>query len=371
MKLHRTDLLEALGCALLAQKGKSPRAIDTLSMISPKGEGFALQAHGSMLAIEAVGRAEGPVLPFVVQTQQLRDFVAGARGELIEAVLADQYIKLQVGAQSAKVPTLTITPEEMPTLPELPAADSDEWTFRVEYADLTSLIARTIHAASREGGRYAMNALRIKTDGPKLQIAATDGRMLVIDSTAIEETDWAAQSLLPVEAGSAIKAIFQGPATLSCFVSDDGRTFALRGGGRTMIARPIEGQFPRVESVVPKGKLPGFEARRSDLIAAIKFAKGAATIDNMAVKLVPAEGGKLEIWSRGSGAEARELVDADLDSGWVGVTLNPDFALSMLSAVSSDRVRIAGDSKTSPHLIRHLADDSPWVGVLMPITVDT
>ena len=115
-------------------------------------------------------------------------------------------------------------------------------------------------------------------------------------------------------------------------------------GGRLLISRMIDGQFPAFERVIPKGNDKRVEFDRDRLTSAVKRVALLSNERSRAVKF-QIDKGKVEIASSSPEfGEAKEVLMVDYTAAPVTICFNAQYVLDFLSVVETDR--LASSSRT-------------------------
>src|SRR5437763_15469157 len=107
-------------------------------------------------------------------------------------------------------------------------------------------------------------------------------------------------------------------------------------GGRKLISRMIDGQFPAYERVIPKGNDKDIEFERERLTNAVKRVALLSNERSRAVKF-EIDKGKVEVTSSSSEfGEAREQLAVDYAGGAMAISFNAQYVLDFLNVVETD-----------------------------------
>ncbi len=147
--------------------------------------------------------------------------------------------------------------------------------------------------AAKEGGRYAVNGVAVLKRGDGTFLAATDGRCITLVRAFEEDGDDGASfggRIYPAAAfGAARKAAKRKPEAQ---LTLNGAAFVVADGVRTEFAR-VEGAFPDVHGIVPKGAVVGILRLDAELLARIQRALGATAVE-IRVHAMAADGREVE-----------------------------------------------------------------------------
>ena len=197
------------------------------------------------LAIEEPGEA---ILPVSRLTSILRE-------------TPDEEIRLDADERRTKVNT-TASEYEMPG--EDPASFADIADFapgeryhELAAGDLQRMIRRTVFAAARDEGKYAMRGVLWDMEEKKAKLVATDGKRLAVSSgpcvTQGEGEKKGHSHLVPPKAMSLLERILaDGDASQPVQVSLRANDALFKTERAVIYSRLVEGRFPPYRDVIPK-----------------------------------------------------------------------------------------------------------------------
>ena len=123
-------------------------------------------------------------------------------------------------------------------------------------------------------------------------------------------------------------------------------------GGRMLISRMIDGQFPAYERVIPKGNDKDIEFERERLTNAVKRVALLSNERSRAVKF-EIEKGKVEVTSSSSEfGEAREQLAVDYQGSAMAISFNAQYVLDFLNVVETDVVSLSLKDEVSQAVMK-------------------
>ncbi len=141
-------------------------------------------------------------------------------------------------------------------------------------------------------------------------------------------------------------------------------------GGRLLISRMIDGQFPAYERVIPKGNDKHIEFERDRLTNAVKRVALLSNERSRAVKF-QIDNGKVEVTSSSPDlGEAKETLPVDYDGASMQICFNAQYVLDFLAAVSTDIVSMELKDEVSQAMMKPVgAEGYDYTYVIMPMRV--
>ena len=295
-----------------------------------------------------------------------------APNRLARAKFAAQDLVDQLGGDRVGLIALQTLPrEDFPTLPE--AAGAARAT--LPRNAMKEMVAKTQFAITGEDTRYFLNGALFVLGNDSMSLVATDGHRLALVTTKRDGKDDA------VKGGEDAKVILPKKTLLELgklLSESDGDIFYERGenhlffevGGRMLISRMIDGQFPAYERVIPKGNDKDIEFERERLTSAVKRVALLSNERSRAVKFEISKG-KVEVTSSSSEfGEAREQLAVDYSGGTMAISFNAQYVLDFLNVVETDIVSLSLKDEVSQAVMKPIgADGYDYTYVIMPMRI--
>ena len=141
-------------------------------------------------------------------------------------------------------------------------------------------------------------------------------------------------------------------------------------GGRQLVSRMIDAQFPAYERVIPKGNDKRVEFERDRLTSAIKRVALLSSERSRAVKFKIDEG-TVEITSSSSEVgEASEILSVDYNNKAISICFNAQYLLDFLAVAESESVELQFKDEMSQAVLSPLATDGcDYTYVIMPMRI--
>jgi DNA polymerase-3 subunit beta len=141
-------------------------------------------------------------------------------------------------------------------------------------------------------------------------------------------------------------------------------------GGRVLISRMIDGQFPAYERVVPKGNDKLLEFDRERLTNAVRRVALLSNERSRAVKFEISKG-KVEVASSSSEfGEAREQISVEYTATPLTISFNAQYVLDFLNAVETEIVSLSLKDEVSQAVMKPVAAEGyDYTYVIMPMRI--
>jgi DNA polymerase-3 subunit beta len=141
-------------------------------------------------------------------------------------------------------------------------------------------------------------------------------------------------------------------------------------GGRLLISRMIDGQFPAFERVIPKSNDKRVEFDRDRLTAAVRRVALLSNERSRAVKF-QIEDGKVEIASSSPEfGEAKEVLMVEYSAAPVTICFNAQYVLDFLGVAETDTVSLEFKDEMSQAVMKPINPDGyDYTYVIMPMRI--
>jgi DNA polymerase-3 subunit beta len=297
--------------------------------------------------------------------------------EIIKA-LPDTDIRIEENKNGVKVAAdrfdsrmQTLPREDFPTLPD----GSGEYSATLPRDVLKHMVSKTQFAITGEDTRYFLNGALFIQGAESMSLVSTDGHRLALITVAREKAKGKGKGAEEERVILPRKTLLELGRLLS---EGDGDIRYERGenhlffdiGGRLLISRMIDGQFPAFERVIPKSNDKRIEFDRDRLTSAVKRVALLSNERSRAVKF-QIDKGKVEIASSSPEfGEAKEIIIVEYDGPPVTICFNAQYVLDFLSVVETDSVGLEFKDEMSQAVMKPVgAEGYDYTYVIMPMRV--
>ena len=265
----------------------------------------------------------------------------------------------------------TLPREDFPTLPD----GTGVYTATLPREVLKNMVAKTQFAITGEDTRYFLNGALFIQRPDSMSLVSTDGHRLALITVPRDKAKSRAKSpdeervILPrktlLELG---RLLSEGDGDIQYERGENHLFFEV--GGRLLISRMIDGQFPAFERVIPKGNDKRVEFDRDRLTNAVKRVALLSNERSRAVKF-QIDKGKVEIASSSPEfGEAKEVLMVEYDAAPVTICFNAQYVLDFLSVIETDSVGLEFKDEMSQAVMKPIgAEGYDYTYVIMPMRV--
>jgi len=271
----------------------------------------------------------------------------------------------------------TLPREDFPSLPEAGATPSAT----LPRGALKEMVSKTHFAITGEDTRYFLNGALFVLRPDSMSLVATDGHRLALvtaprDGTPTKDrggapaaSDQEVRAILPKKTlGELSRLVAEGDEDIRYERGENHLFFDV--GGRLLISRMIDGQFPAYERVIPKGNDKRIEFERDRITNAVRRVALLSNERSRAVKF-QIDKNKVDVTSSSPDVgEARETLPVDYSGGSMQICFNAQYVLDFLSVVTTDLISLELKDEVSQAVMRPVAAEGyEYTYVIMPMRV--
>jgi DNA polymerase III subunit beta len=354
--VERKNTIPILANVLMEAKGDEVRFLATDLEVGLRSRCAAAVAKGGSLTLPAKKFYE--IVKSLPETADIR--IAEDKGGV--KVAADRFdSRMQ-----------TLPREDFPTLPEN-SGGGDAPRATLPRAAIKEMVAKTAFAITGEDTRYFLNGALFVLRPDAMSLVATDGHRLALvtvprDAKMAKDAD-EVKAILPKKTlGELSRLLQEGDADIQYERGENHLFFDV--GGRLLISRMIDGQFPAYERVIPKGNDKRIEFERDRLTNAVKRVALLSNERSRAVKF-QVDNGKVDVTSSSPDlGEAKETLPVEYSGPPLQICFNAQYVLDFLSAASTDVVSLELKDEVSQAVMKPVgAEGYDYTYVIMPMRV--
>ena len=266
----------------------------------------------------------------------------------------------------------TLPHEDFPTLPQAGGAFSAV----LGRAVLREMVAKTQFAITGDDTRYFLNGALFEFKTDVISLIATDGHRLAIVSVEREkvkggkgESNEEIRAILPRKTLWELNRLLgEGEDNVKYERGENHLFFDI--GGRVLISRMIDAQFPAYERVIPTNNDKQIQFERDRLTSAIKRVALLSNERSRAVKF-QMDNNQVEISSSSPElGEAKELLPVDYAGGSVQICFNAQYVLDFLNVAGTESVTLEFKDEMSQAVMKPVgANGCEYTYVIMPMRV--
>ena len=271
----------------------------------------------------------------------------------------------------------TLPREDFPTLPDA----HGKVVVTLARDVVKQMVSKTQFAITGEDTRYFLNGALFVLRPDSMSLVSTDGHRLALVTVPRDKADKGSDKAKKTAAEGEDRVILPRKTLLELgrlLSEGDGDIQFERGenhlffdvGGRLLISRMIDGQFPAFERVIPKSNDKRVEFDRDRLTSAVRRVALLSNERSRAVKF-QIDKGKVEIASSSPEfGEAKEVLIVDYSAAPVTICFNAQYVIDFLGAVETDGVALEFKDEMSQAVMSPVgADGYSYTYVIMPMRI--
>lgn len=361
LRCERDTLGEALQTAGRAVSGRGGQ-LPVLSGLHMALTGDQLVITGSDLELTIArtltvnGEVDGTA---VIPAKLLIDVVRSLEPGAIELEFGDLELTIRGGRSEFAI--RTIPSDEFPQLPE---AAGPEVT--IEAKSFVAALAQVVPAASGDDSRPILTGVLLSAVESGLRLVATDSYRLAIaeiPGAAVLDSDQSV--LVPSRALAEVQRIVGDQPELTLQLGESEASFSVEG--LLVTTRLIDGDFPRVEGLIPTDPGNQLVVQRESALDAVRRVRLLAQESTPLRLVMSPEGLEIVAITQDVG-EGHESVDATYSGEELTIAFNPAFLVDGLDIAPGQEVTLHTIDSLKPAVLR-VSDNDNFLYLLMPVRV--
>jgi DNA polymerase-3 subunit beta len=320
----------------------------------------------SQMGVDVQAETAGRVL---VSGRLLAEITRALPNQPVQVEVSGPRAEITCGTARFTLPTMPV--EDYPSLPDMPTVAG-----AIDADDFAQAVAQVAVAAGRDDTLPVLTGVRIDMEGEKLTMIATDRyRLAIRDLTWRPGTaDASMAALVPARTLSDTAKAMAAGKEVTIALSQGGvgeGLMGFSGAGRRTTTRLLDGEFPKVRSLLPDSHSAQAKVSAAAMTEVVKRVSLVAE-RNTPVRLSFEQGVLILEAGSSDDAQAVERVDADLDGDDISIAFNPGFLLEGLSAIDSPVAQLSFTTSTKPALLsgrpaKDAEADDAYKYLIMPV----
>lgn len=252
--------------------------------------------------------------------------------------------------------------------------------FSVDAATFKDAVGQVSFAAAPDDTRPVLAGVLVKLQGGTLTLAAADGFRLAVRTVELSQAGADITMIVPA------RALVEVARLVSTEEGQEVRVASTASGNQVLFAfgqteltsRVIEGQFPDYQRIIPASTKTTVILGTGDFLRATRAASVFARDNSNIVRLecAPAEPGAASALGRvmvkSTSAEMGDNeghLDASVNGEETQIAFNGKYLRDALEAVETPQVALQISGPSSPGILKPVAENTPYLHVIMPMHV--
>lgn len=367
-QVERSELTDAVAWTARSLPARPPVAVLAGLLLDTSGDGLTLSGFDFEVAATATvpatiaeaGRA-------LVSGRLLAEIVRSLPSAPVELHSDGSRIVLSCGSSRFTLPTMQV--EDYPQLPPLPSTAG-----RISAAVFAQAVAQVVVAAGRDDTLPVLTGVRVEFDGDRLTFIATDRYRMTMREVAWqpESSDLPAAVLVPARniSDAARNLAGSDDVVLALGSGDAGDSLmGFAGAHRTTTTRLLDGEYPRVRSLIPASHEAEATVSTAALTDAVKRVSLVAQRTSP-VRLSFSAGELLLEAGTGEDAQASEVLEVSYAGEPLTIAFNPQFLLDGLGVLDDPLAKLTFTDPKRPAVMSG-ADQTGYSYLLMPVRLSS
>ena len=300
--------------------------------------------------------------PFLLPYQRLAAILGSSRDDSVTLAMGGTSCEIRLGRGSWTLPTESVA--EFPTW--TPSEVERRAICRIPADQFCRAVGSVAYAVDNDSSRYALGAVLVEVQDGTATFVATDGRRLSRYDVEIDQAVDDSTTLWPSRAIGVLAALAKD--------SDDAVQLEAAGnelvatiGGVVVVARTIEGRYPRWRDVIPERDAKATAVNAREMLSAVRQAAIVTSEQSKGVLFVFTPEG-IHLTAQSSEAGQSSVTCPHLEPGQpASVKMDPHFVADFLRHVDDgEPVEIEAVDAQSAVVLR----SGDCTGVIMPLSED-
>jgi DNA polymerase III subunit beta len=257
--------------------------------------------------------------------------------------------------------------------PPMPAPDLDQG-IQLNVADLKEMIQQVAFAASNDEARPILTGVLVTVQGNKISMEAADGFRLSLRKAELSDPiSRQIRAVIPARALSELARISgDGETPITMVVPQNRGQVIFRMKDIELVSQLIEGNFPELEQVIPRGYQTRTIISTSDFLKACKQAEIFAREGSHIARININPGGELKPGTIEISGQSEEkghnqtVIDAAVEGPPILIAFNVRFMREVLDVIKTPNVALETSAETSPGVFRPVGEGN-FMHVIMPM----
>lgn len=367
-EVERSELADAVAWTARSLPARPPVAVLAGLLLDTTGDGLMLSGFDFEVATTATVPAtvaeEGRA---VVSGRLLAEIVRSLPAAPVKLHSDGSRVVLSCGSSRFTLPTMQV--EDYPQLPAMPGVAG-----RIPASVFAQAVGQVVVAAGRDDTLPVLTGVRVEFDGERLTLIATDRYRMTMRELAWqpEAVDLPAAVLVPArniaEAARALTG--SGDVVLALATGEAGDSLmGFAGSDRTTTTRLLDGEYPRVRSLMPTSHTAEATMPTAALVDAVRRVSLVAQRTSP-VRLSLSGGELLLEAGADTDAQASEILEIGYDGEPFSIAFNPQFLLDGLGVLDDAQTKIAFTDPKRPAVMSG-AESAGYSYLLMPVRLSS
>ncbi|MBN2711004.1 MAG: DNA polymerase III subunit beta [Planctomycetes bacterium] len=265
--------------------------------------------------------------------------------------------KAEITSENGKFHLVGQSSDDFPAISDMPT----EGVIEMSGAAIVDAVSKTMFSTAKGDTRYALNGILLHIEKKAVEFVSSDTHRLSLVKKESRTGGKNVEAIVITKGMNSLARLADNEETVKIFLT--AHELIAQTSSATMMARLVDGQFPRYKDVIPKDLEKSVSVNRELLIKTLRLS-GQVTNEETRSVCISAEADKLVINSSGSeSGDGRTEIPAEVDGEGISVSFNFVYLLDVLKTVSDEKITIRFRDSESPARL----DIGDFTHIIMPI----
>jgi DNA polymerase-3 subunit beta len=253
------------------------------------------------------------------------------------------------------------------SFPTVAGIDGQE-THEIPVELLRDMVPRVQYAVSETDKRYFLGGALVQVNGAALRMVATDGHRMAMADAVRDAGTGELRVLIPRKALQELRSLLELGDEAPVRLAASDRHIFVAVGGRELVSRTVEGEFPAYERILPKGNRQVARVDRDRLALAVRRVSLMSENDTRGVKFSFKRNSLTIYCASAQVGDADEQVALQYDGEPLEIMFQAQYVSDMLDVSAAGDVEICLKDGLTQALFRQLGESkSEYQCVIMPM----
>ncbi len=308
---------------------------------------------------------------FALPAKKISEFISSLPTE--EVTLSQQKDKITISCKNYNATFNTINTEGFPEIPTIKKKQELGNIFNLNIKNFIDIVSQVAFAAANDESRPVLNGVRFSVNNKKLQLVATDGYRLSLETISLKEKIEMPVTVIPARSLEEVVRVLttnEKEEEFKMAFTKKNNQVIFSFEGIEIVTRIIDGTFPDFEKIIPKEGESKLKIDKEALDKAIRTASIFARESANIIKL-ESKAGKLKISANAPQIGDNQInLDVKQEGPDFQIAFNWRFLQDFLSAFSEEEILFEGNGSLQPGLFRS-PKKSSFLHIIMPVRVES
>lgn len=330
-------------------------------LITAKNNKLTITGYDNEISIETSVESQINKEGTIVVNSRLMGDIIRKLPDTFVSIETDEDYNVFINCLNSRFKIKGLPADEFPKQEEL----SMDNMIKFNQAELKNMIRQTVFATAIEPINPTLAGELLDLNGDKVNLVALDGYRLAIRKSNLEESiDSDINAIIPGITLNHINSLLSDEGNL--FVGLDSKNIIFIIGDTKIVARLIDGNFTKYESLLPKEYITKIQVNTRNLQECIERAALLFTSAKNNLIKISITDGLMVITSNNENGNAYEEVSIKFEGENIDIAFNSKYLLEGIKNIDSEFINIEFGGSVNPAIIKPV-DGPEYIYLLLPV----